>query len=414
VVKTFADISVQVRLRAMLGESERRYRLLAENSADIVMLIEDGRIAWVSPSVTHVLGWAPDEWIAHDRGTFLHPDDQQAMVAEAARLEPGVPQRARRRVRARDGGYHWVDVQVRIDPSEGAGRGAKVLALRVVDAEVVARDVEHRASHDPLTGCSTAPRPDRLACTLGDAATQGHVTGVACDVDDFKVVNACTVTSRATWYSARSPNRLRERLRRGRRCRAHGRRRDPRGAAEHRVAAGPRHDVGRGAHPRRRAQGRRRRREHRRDDERRRHGRERGRPSTTSSPVPTRRCTTRSTAARTAWWLSSEGADAATIAVAASGRSGVDCGVLRPAAGAGAGTSGRHEDLQDDEGEHGAEGGPQDRRAGERASGTPAAARRTPDGEAPERARAREPAADAAPGPCRSALAPAPSSTFDR
>jgi diguanylate cyclase (GGDEF)-like protein/PAS domain S-box-containing protein len=190
VVTTFTDISEQVRLRAQLADSEQRYRLLAENSADVVVLVEGDTFTWVSPSVTQALGWSPADLVGHDRAEFLHPDDRAAMVAEAALLNPGVPDRARRRVRSKDGRYHWVDVQVRIDPSAG-GSGSKVLALRVVDAEVLARDVEHRASHDELTGAlNRAEAYERLSRMLGDSATFGHGTGVVfCDVDDFKDIN---------------------------------------------------------------------------------------------------------------------------------------------------------------------------------------------------------------------------------
>ena len=190
VATTFTDLTEQVRLRERLEVSERRYRLLAENSADIVLLVHDEEIVWVSPSVTATLGWEPEEWVGHDRAEFLHPDDVPAMNREAAALEPGVPDRRRRRVRSRDGEYHWVDVAVRVDPSSD-GRVEKVLALRVVDAEVVAREVEHRAMHDVLTGLlNRAEILDRLAVALGDAAARGHVTGVVfCDIDDFKDVN---------------------------------------------------------------------------------------------------------------------------------------------------------------------------------------------------------------------------------
>lgn len=190
VATTFTDMTEQVRLRERLAESERRYRLLAENSADIVLLSEDDRIVWVSPSVTATLGWAPEDWLGRDRAEFVHPDDVPTMLSEASRLEPGLPERRRRRVRARDGSYHWVDVAVRVDPRLD-GPVEKVMALRVVDAEVVAREVEHRAMHDVLTGLlNRAEILDRLALALGDAAAHGHVTGVVfCDVDDFKDVN---------------------------------------------------------------------------------------------------------------------------------------------------------------------------------------------------------------------------------
>ncbi|HET7901507.1 MAG TPA: diguanylate cyclase, partial [Candidatus Nanopelagicales bacterium] len=190
VATTFTDLTEQVRLRAELVESENRYRLLAENSADIVLLLEDDVVTWVSPSITPVLGWAPEQWIGHDRSEFVHPEDVPVMLSDAAALTPGLPERTRRRVRARNGVYHWVDAAIRLDVRDDGSVG-KVLALRVVDAEIVARDVEHRAAHDTLTGLlNRAEILDRLARALGEAAARGHATGVLfCDVDDFKDVN---------------------------------------------------------------------------------------------------------------------------------------------------------------------------------------------------------------------------------
>lgn len=216
VATTFTDITEQIRLRELLAESERRYRLLAENSADVVVLVEDDVMVWVSPSITSVLGWAPEDWLGHDRAAFLHPEDLAAMLADAERLEPGVPERRRRRVRASNGDYHWVDVQVRVDP-HGDGPVGKVLAMRVVDAEVVARDVQHRAMHDPLTGLlNRAETLDRLAQALGEAAARGHATGVVfCDLDDFKDVNDSYGHVAGDAVLREVSDRLRHRLRQG-------------------------------------------------------------------------------------------------------------------------------------------------------------------------------------------------------
>jgi len=44
------------------SETEKRYRLLAENVADVICALDlDMRVTYVSPSVTHVLGYSVDE-----------------------------------------------------------------------------------------------------------------------------------------------------------------------------------------------------------------------------------------------------------------------------------------------------------------------------------------------------------------
>ena len=60
VALTFRDVTERVRSSRQLAESEARYRLLAENSSDVVwQAAADGTLVWVSDSVRHVLGWEP-------------------------------------------------------------------------------------------------------------------------------------------------------------------------------------------------------------------------------------------------------------------------------------------------------------------------------------------------------------------
>ena len=53
---SWRDVTERHRSAERLEASERRFRLLAENATDVVVHMRDGRIVWVSPSVTTVLG----------------------------------------------------------------------------------------------------------------------------------------------------------------------------------------------------------------------------------------------------------------------------------------------------------------------------------------------------------------------
>ncbi|MBM4383010.1 MAG: PAS domain S-box protein [Deltaproteobacteria bacterium] len=80
---------VLTRMRATLHQVqgvERRYRLVAENSRDLIWLIENGELRYVSPASERLLGFTPEEQIA--RGVsrlFLTPDSAQIAQSAFAR-----------------------------------------------------------------------------------------------------------------------------------------------------------------------------------------------------------------------------------------------------------------------------------------------------------------------------------------
>jgi diguanylate cyclase (GGDEF)-like protein/PAS domain S-box-containing protein len=94
-----------------LKESEDRFRLLAENASDIILLVNlDGTLEWVSPSVTTILGWHPAELVGSLPWGLVHPDDRDAAVAAlaAAADVSHPPEPIRLRFRTVAGDYLWM------------------------------------------------------------------------------------------------------------------------------------------------------------------------------------------------------------------------------------------------------------------------------------------------------------------
>ncbi len=71
------DVNAEVEARRDLAASEERFRLLAENSTDVVVHIRDGVWVWVSPSVETEFGGRREDWIGRRMEDLLHPDDRQ-------------------------------------------------------------------------------------------------------------------------------------------------------------------------------------------------------------------------------------------------------------------------------------------------------------------------------------------------
>ena len=53
------------------------YRTIVEEVNDLATVVDpDGTITYVSPGITRVLGYEPEELIGHQGYEFVHPDDQ--------------------------------------------------------------------------------------------------------------------------------------------------------------------------------------------------------------------------------------------------------------------------------------------------------------------------------------------------
>jgi len=111
-----------------LRRTEQRFRLLVQNSSDIITaLADDGTILYVSPSIERVLGHRTEDRLG--RNIFLdpivHPDDlaQKRHFMDEARRRPGVPALAEFRLRHANGTWRTIEgvgQDLLSDPNVGA------------------------------------------------------------------------------------------------------------------------------------------------------------------------------------------------------------------------------------------------------------------------------------------------------
>ena len=112
VVVTFTDVSVTLETTKRLELSEARYRLVAENTVDLITLrANDDRLLYVSPSHRRILGWEPEELEGRPGLELVHPDDIESMKTGRIQLfNPTERGSGTLRIRHRDGHYLWVEV----------------------------------------------------------------------------------------------------------------------------------------------------------------------------------------------------------------------------------------------------------------------------------------------------------------
>ena len=149
----------------------------------------DGHFLYVNASFEHIFGYAPAEVIGRRIFELVHPDDRAATMRQAEQVMDGVPQRHfRDRYVHKDGGSVDIQWSARWLSEYGVRIG---VAHEVTELRRTERELEHRASHDPLT---ELPNRHQLQSELQFAITHAAQTGeglavLYLDLDGFKEVN---------------------------------------------------------------------------------------------------------------------------------------------------------------------------------------------------------------------------------
>ncbi len=191
---TWRDVSERRRAAEQLARSEEDYRLLALNMLDVVMrLAEDGTVLWVSPSLTPMLGWTPEEWIGQNGTRFLVDGaDSETYRNNLQRLQRGESVVARDRMYAKGGNIHWVESHLSSYRRSDGTIDGLVGTFRTVDREVIAeQQLQQEANSDELTGLLNRRQMlERLSQICGSRRQgEGRTALLFCDLDHFKQIN---------------------------------------------------------------------------------------------------------------------------------------------------------------------------------------------------------------------------------
>ncbi|WP_309120582.1 PAS domain S-box protein [Paenibacillus sp.] len=135
------DITQQARLIRQLKESERKYRLLAENSLDVIVRYNPfGILTYVSPSSASVLGFLPEELVGVDAMSLVHPEDVVSLRETFAdeRLSTF-------RCRTKYGDYVWIESRTKSIRGKQTGKATEYIAVL---RDVSEREAERRRLRD--------------------------------------------------------------------------------------------------------------------------------------------------------------------------------------------------------------------------------------------------------------------------
>ncbi len=185
------DVTIRHEAIEKLSASEEQFRLLAENSTDVILRLDPGdQILWISPSVASVLGWTPAEAIGRDGRDFLASvETREQYVRDKARVMAGQGAVSRALVRAASGDLHWMEVHsFPYRTAEGVVSGM-VASMHLIDAQVrMEQDLEYRARVDSQTGLlNRGELLERLGFLVD--SHEPNLGVLWCDIDGFKGIN---------------------------------------------------------------------------------------------------------------------------------------------------------------------------------------------------------------------------------
>jgi diguanylate cyclase (GGDEF)-like protein/PAS domain S-box-containing protein len=105
------NVTERVLAERQRSESEARYKLLADNSSDVIILgHNDGRRTYYSPAIRRLTGHTPEEAVTVTMREWVHPDDLQGVYRATAGLSEAQPTTTIvHRLRRKDGTYIWVE-----------------------------------------------------------------------------------------------------------------------------------------------------------------------------------------------------------------------------------------------------------------------------------------------------------------
>ncbi len=170
----------QERMQKALAEREAQFRLLAENSSDMISRHDiNGNFLYVSPACQALLGYAPEELIDQPVLPFVHADDVKPILelfSSSTWNDPtaAIPYRAQHK----NGEYIWLETTARIILDTEKNVTEIQAASRNITERKEAQVALQRAHIDLQEAYDKTIEGWVLALDLRDRETEGHTQRV--------------------------------------------------------------------------------------------------------------------------------------------------------------------------------------------------------------------------------------------
>lgn len=191
IIKDMRELDLMVELYM---ESEKNFRVIAENANDVILLINHRKeYLYVSPSLEDIFGYDPETYKSKEPFHNVHPEDREKLHSTlGASIKNGTASKMRIRVRHKDG--HWIWTELNATPVFDEEKNYSHMVMIVRDISIqkdYETKLEFYAFHDPLTGLPNRRYfQESLEKALIDYHTKGDPFAVLLlDIDKFKGIN---------------------------------------------------------------------------------------------------------------------------------------------------------------------------------------------------------------------------------
>ncbi|MEP7137328.1 MAG: HD domain-containing phosphohydrolase [Chloroflexota bacterium] len=179
-IEQWAILQNQEQMQIALAENEAKFRLLAENSSDMISRHDAaGTFLYVSPACRTLFGYEPDELIGTSLTALIHPEDASQLLDLLTLPEwNGITATLNYRARHKSGEYIWLETTARLFFDDIDQRKELQASSRNITERMQSQEALQKAHADLQEAYDKTIEGWVLALDLRDRETEGHTQRV--------------------------------------------------------------------------------------------------------------------------------------------------------------------------------------------------------------------------------------------
>src|SRR5690625_98495 len=190
----FKDLTAEYFAKDALLKSEERFRLIAENSSDLIQIVDEkGYFSYLSPSHEHVLGFKIREFLGKKLTDFIDLKYQKKLEGQ---LNLAITEKETKRIETKfynsRGDSQWFELKIEpVFDKQGEYHHTNIVARDIEERKRYEKELQRLAYHDPLTGLANRRLFNDRLSKVKAKFERDHLpfAVIMLDIDNFKEIN---------------------------------------------------------------------------------------------------------------------------------------------------------------------------------------------------------------------------------